>query len=157
MPSLLFSRSGEVLYLLSREAMRWSSSREARGEGEAILFLLRERQRGGHHSLASSLLFSPLFLERDSPSFERGGGAPSCILLKMQRVATPSRLLGKQGVAILSLDSREARGCHPHSFVSHRFSLLFPQMPYPFFWGGEPKGDHPLLSSREAEGRPSSP
>ena len=111
-----------ILFLL-REAMDGhhpSCSGAQRGNhissvSSIILSILLEKQEGvtlcldsqeascGHPLAHSSLLFSPLFLERPSPSFEREGMAILSVLLEKQRLVVFSLLRERQGVAILLL------------------------------------------------------
>ena len=153
MPFLLPSRSGEILYPLSREVMGWTSSKRATGH---LLPSSREAKAWpSFYFTVPSFLFSP-YRASLSPHSREAGAPILCILLEMRRAAPPSFIPGRRGVLTFFLESREAGGCHHHPFVSLRLSPLLPQRPY-LLIPRETTGGHYLPSSRQAEGGHPSP
>ena len=147
MPFIIPSRSGEILYPLSREVMGWTSSKRATGH---LLPSSREAKAWpSFNFIVPSLLFS-LYRASLSPHSREAGAPILCILLEMRRGAPPSFIPGRRGILTLFLESREAGGCHHHPFVSLRLSPLFPQMPY-LLIPRETTGGHYLPSSRQRQ------
>ena len=80
---LLLELSVAIPYLLSSIILSILLEKQ-----EGVILCLDSQEASCGHPLAhSSLLFSPLFLERPSPSFEREGMAILSVLLEKQRVA----------------------------------------------------------------------
>ena len=106
-----------ILSLDSREAMGGHPRFRREGQGMAILSLLLERQRLAIPFLPRSFYALVSFEGSPLPPLRETKGGILCRLEK-HMVAVLSRLLMGKRVAIIVLDSRDARGGHPRSSSS---------------------------------------
>ena len=87
-----------------------------RGKGWPPFLPSREATAG--HPLSSSFLFySPVLLEKLSPSIERGNVVTILCLREKQVVAVLSRLLEGKGLTIIVLETLVARGVATHALL----------------------------------------